>query len=397
MKTKWTFLVVFFTLGLLFASNAQSIKEKVKDIDYEALAHKLVNQCANIHEGEFVLISGGLRNLELLEDIAVNVRKLGAFPLLTIDSDRLTRRMYTDVPVKYDTQVPELDLKLLSFVTAIISVDYREKMDLLADIPPARFIEQSKASEPATDLYLKRNIKIVNLGNVMYPTEARAKRYGLTLEELTDIFWTGVNGDYSKLEKIGKEVKEILMVGKELQITNVNGTDIRMGIENRKVFVSDGVITEEDMKQGSVGLQMYLPTGEVFFTPVPGTAEGIVVFDRFFHQDKEVAGLTLTVKAGKVISMSAKSGIEPFKAFYDAAEPGKEEFSTVDLGINPDVHLKQGSKLGAFMPAGMVTVGIGNNIGSGGENKSPFGYAFFLPGSTVKVDGKVLVENGVLK
>jgi hypothetical protein len=48
------------------------------------------------------------------------------------------------------------------------------------------------------------------------------------------------------------------------------------------------------------------------------------------------------------------------------------------------------------MPSGMLTIGIGNNIWAGGENKNPYGYSFFMPGSTVKVDGKILVENGVL-
>jgi hypothetical protein len=49
------------------------------------------------------------------------------------------------------------------------------------------------------------------------------------------------------------------------------------------------------------------------------------------------------------------------------------------------------------MPAGMVTVGIGNNVWAGGDNNNAFGFPFFLPGSTVKVDGNVLVENGVFK
>lgn len=397
MKTKKTFIVVFLMLIGLYVLDSQPAKDLTKPIDNETLAQKLVKQCANIHEGEFVFISGGKKDLELLEDIAVNVRMQGAFPILTYGSDRLTRRLFTDVPLKYDTQKPELELKLLDFTTSIISVDYGEKMDLLADIPPNRFITRNKAGESAAELYLKRNIKLVNLGNGLYPTEERAKLYGMTLKELTDLFWKGVNVDYSKLEDTGKAVKTVLAGGKEMQITKANGTDIRIRIENRKIFVSDGVITSEDMKQGTASVQVYLPAGEVMFSPVPGTAEGIIVIDREIYQNKEITGLKLTFKAGKLISMTAKSGIEPFKALYDAAEPGKEEFGFIDFGINPNVKLKPESKLGAWMPAGMVTVGIGNNLGVEGENKSSFAYSFFLPGSTVKIDGKVLVENGDLK
>ena len=397
MKVFKIFAMVIFIMCSSLVSKAQTINNKGGTIDYEALAQKLVNQCAKIHEGEIVLITGGVSEVELLENIAVNVRKLGAFPLIAIGSDRITRRMFTEVPVKYDSQTPELNLKLLSFVTAIISVDYSVTPGLLADIPPERFITIGKASTPVTELLVNRKVKGVSLGNGLYPTEAQAKQFGLTLKELSDIFWSGVNVDYTKLEGTGKSVKTILSGGKEIQITNTNGTDIKMRIENRQVLVSDGSLSEEDLGKGYASSQVYLPAGEVFLSPVKGSVEGKVIVDRLFYQDKEINGLTLIFQKGKLISMTAKSGIEPLKKLYDAAESGKEEFAFIDLGINPNVTIKPDSKLVAWMPAGMITVGIGNNIWAGGENKNPFAYNFFLPGSTIKVDGKVLVENGILK
>jgi len=45
----------------------------------------------------------------------------------------------------------------------------------------------------------------------------------------------------------------------------------------------------------------------------------------------------------------------------------------------------------------MVTVGTGNNAWAGGDNKVPYGMTNYLPGSTVTLDGKTVVENGVLK
>jgi hypothetical protein len=50
----------------------------------------------------------------------------------------------------------------------------------------------------------------------------------------------------------------------------------------------------------------------------------------------------------------------------------------------------------AWMSSGMLTVSIGNNIWAGGDNKNIFGQSYQMPWSTVKVDGKVLIENGVL-
>jgi aminopeptidase len=397
MKTKWIFSTAILLLSLSFVTKAQPLLSKTRAADNEALAQKIVNQCANIREGEFVMITGGARDMDLLEDIVVNVGKLGAFPLLTLGSDRMIRRWMTEVPEKYDTRSPESDLKLFSFITTQINVDYGESPGLLSDIPPDRFITRGKAYEPVNELMEKRNIKGVSLGNGLYPTEANAKQFGLSQKELSDIFWKGVNVDYPKLEASGKSVQALLSKGKEVHITNPNGTDITMRIENRQAIVSDGVLSADDLKKGFASSQVYLPAGEAYISPVPGTAEGKVVVDRQFFQDKEIIGLTLTFKAGKLTSITAKSGLEPLKAFYDAAGSGKEEFAFIDLGLNPDVHLKPGSKLVAWMPAGMVTVGIGNNVWAGGENKTSFSIASFLPGSTLKIDGKVLVENGMLK
>ena len=394
---------MFVTFGVVLAvtlsvvSIAGNSQPQNWGTDFEALARKLVVQCAGIREDDLVLISGGVRDMELLENIAVNVRKQGAFPLITISSDRMTRRMFTDVPVKYDSQTPKFDLKLLDLITSVITVDYGETIGLLADIPPERLAAVSKASEPVGSLYVQRNIRGVNLGNGLYPTAALAKQYGVSREELSKIFWDGVNVDYAKLQVTGETVKASLATGKQVHLTNPNGTDLKVSIESRPVFVSDGVISDDDMQRGGPACQVFLPAGEVYLAPVVGTAEGKVVVDRQFFQGEEIQRLTLTFKAGKLTSMTAKSGLEPLKALYDASGPGKELFALIDIGINPNVHLVSGSSMVAWMPAGMVTVGIGGNTWAGGENTVTYGLFCFLPGSTLKVDGKVLVENGILK
>ena len=380
-------------LQLAFAAAGGAGEPAGKD----ALAEKLVNQCAAIKEGDAVLISGGAGNQELLENIAVQVRKQGGFPLLTFGSDRLTKRMLDDVPAKYDSQKPSLDLALAGIIDAIISVDYGEGEGLLAHVPAERMAARAKAAQPVMNAFLKRGVRQVNLGNGLYPTEALAKRFGVEKEQLSKIFWDGVNVDYSKLQATGDAVRSSIASGKEIHITTPNGTDLKARIEGRQIFVSDGVITPEKIKKGGPASQTWLPAGEVYLSAVPGTAEGKVVVPRQMFRGKTIESLTLTFKAGKLTSMSAKAGLEPLKALYDASGEGKDVFGIIDLGINPNVHLVPGSRMDAWMPAGMVTVAFGANDWAGGENSSSFSLSSFLPGSTVTVDGKTLVEKGSLK
>jgi hypothetical protein len=86
------------------------------------------------------------------------------------------------------------------------------------------------------------------------------------------------------------------------------------------------------------------------------------------------------------------------KAEYDAvSDPRKDEFSFVDLGINPNVKLPENSAIGNWVPAGTISVGTGVNTWAGGTNSVPYGQTVSLPGATVTLDGKPIIDNGTLK
>lgn len=364
-------------------------------VDTKALAAKLVKSAA-IKEGDIVGITGGLKDWQLLEDLTVEVRKAGAFPLTSVGSDQLTRRLTVDVPEQYDSQKPALGLKITEMADAFITLDFAEKDDLLADVPPTRMAARAAAAAPIGDLAVKRNIRQVNLGNGLLPTADAARRFGISQSDLTTMYWSGVNTDYDQLQATATAVSAALSTGRSVRITNPNGTDITVDIAGRQVFQSDGVISPEDIERGGAAVAVYLPAGEVYLAPVAGTAEGKVVADHYFFQGTDIQGLTLIFSKGKLISMTATSGLERLKALYDAAGAGKDEFAFIDIGLNPDVKVPAGSTLRTWVPAGMVTIGTGNNMWAGGSNNSAFALSAFLPGSTLEVDGKAIVQSGAL-
>ncbi len=289
------------------ATPAQTeMAKKAAPTDLEALSNRLVTQVAGVKEGEIVFVSGGVRDLELLENINTDVRKVGAFPLLTIGSDRLFKKYFEKVPEKYDSQPPELDLKLATLPAVTINLDTNESDESDNGISPVRLAAVGKAGEPVADLYLKRNVRTVGIGNGLYPTAYRAKRFGMSQDDLAKTFWEAVNSDYTAVQTTGEKVKGQLSTGKEVHITNPNGTDLRMKIEGRPFFVSDGIISADDVKKGGPAVSVYLPAGEVFCAPVAGSAAGKVVESQTFFRGKEVNNLTLTFAAGKLTAMTGR-------------------------------------------------------------------------------------------
>ena len=388
-------------------ASPSATKELAKP-DYSAIAQKIVAQNAGIKEGDIVQINGEIKDADLLQEIALEVRKLGAFPLLQMSSDNPERsqRAIKEMPAKWDSQTDQLSLKLAGMVTARITLSNSDANNLMEDFPQERLEAMRKAAEPITELNRKRNIRTVVLGgNGLYPSKRNSERLGIAQPELAKIFWNGINTDYTQLQATSEQYRQLLAAGKEIQLTHPNGTDFKVRIEKRQVFASDGVISAEDAKRGGAAVTVWLPAGEVYVTPVPGTAEGKIVVDRDHFTgakgDTVIEGLTLEFKAGKLVAMTARSGLEPLKKAYDKligkASEGKDQFRFIDLGVNRSLVLGPQAKRGDYAPAGMVSLGFGGNVDYGGENKSSWSYETNLPGSTLKLDGKVIVENGVLK
>ncbi|RNF82049.1 aminopeptidase [Montanilutibacter psychrotolerans] len=380
-------------------ASSSAAPAKPAPTDMEQLAQRLVTQSAAVKEGDAVLITGRAHDAELLENIAVNVRKVGGFPMIEYSSDRLSKRMFFDVPAQYDSQVDGLVRSLADVLDVVISVNNFTSEDLFEGADPKRMADRGKASESIGAAFLKKNVRTVEVGNNLYPTQWRAARFGMSEDELSRTFWNGVNLDYSELQARGAQVKAALAGGNEVHITHPNGTDLKVRVQGRPVLVSDGIIGADDMKAGGASASVYLPAGEVFTTPVAGTAEGKLVNSRTFYRGKQVDNLTLTFAGGKVTGMSGSGpGYEGMKAEYDAVgDARKDLFGYVDFGINPNVKLPATSQVGNWVPAGTVTVGTGSNTWAGGDNSVPYGITVSLPGSTVTLDGKPVVENGVLK
>jgi aminopeptidase len=369
--------------------------ESVGARDYRPVAEKVVGQNAGVREGDVVWLFGRDEDLALLEDLAVEVRKRGGAPLVTVGTERLQRRMYDEVPAKYDTVPHEANLKLAGLVDVVIGTESGEQRTLKG-VPAERMEARSRADAPFLTLMRKRGVRAVLLGNGLYPSAERAEQFDISRRDLAEMLYGGLDVDYTQLQRTGEAMRQVLAAGKEVRITAPNGTDLRARIAGRPAYVSDGIISAEDRRRGGPATSVWLPAGEVYVIPVPGSAEGVLVTDQDFFRGERIEGLRLEFKKGRVTSMTAKSGLEALKGEYDAAGRGKDALGVLDFGINPGLKLPTDKPIHAWSRAGMVTVVVGDNAWAGGDINVGFGIAPYLLNGTVAVDGRVVIQDGKL-
>jgi leucyl aminopeptidase (aminopeptidase T) len=373
-----------------------SVTAGAQSRDMRSVARNLV-QAAMVKQGDKVLITGSLRDAGLLEDIAVEVMRLGAHPLITISSERLLRRSYDEVPSRFDNVTSPVGRLLVDNFDVQINLDVGENEGVLAGVPMDRRTARNKAAQPINEAFFRRNIRSVNLGNGLYPTVSLSRRIGVAQPALAAAFWRASAVSPASLRTRANVLRQNFANGRVVTVTTPNGTNISFRVDANRALISDGALTEERVRQGSAAASTWLPAGELMLPAVDGSANGKVVIDRYLWDGRLIRGLTLVFDRGLLTSMTAANDMSGLRAAYDAAGGAKDRFGYIDIGLNPETRLPVGTGRVIWTAPGSVTIGLGDNRGFGGNNTSDFGLALQLSGATVTVDGKPVVANGRLR
>jgi aminopeptidase len=239
-------------------------------------------------------------------------------------------------------------------------------------------------------------IPFIEVGNGLYPSKYTAQQYGITLDQLRSAYVDGLNAPYATVHTNAIGVQSTIAGGHAVRVTSPSGTNITFGIKPSPIIVSDGVITPAMRARRAAAIYVGLPAGEVIFSPAAGTGNGTIVYDPLYFNNVEVDGLTMRFANGKLAGLTSKTGLADFKKYYDAGNVGKDDLTFADIGVNPGVTFIPASKMSAFMAAGMISLGTGNDLFMGGNNASNFSFASYISNATVAVDGKTVIERGRL-
>ncbi len=385
------FLMAIFLMFCALAVVAQAGEKK-----FEVLAQKIINTSANIKPGEVVVVYGGKHTIPLMETLAMEAQKAGGMVWMFLNSDRVTRSYWVEVPEKYLEQEPAYLAEWLKNIDVWIALPGTEDPKaVFADVPSERFAKANEAGKIIEDMLNESGVREVFIG---YPTKERAELYKLDFSTYEKMHWEAVDADYKQMSEKGNLLKNMLQGAKQIKVTSPSGTNFTFSAGDRQILIDDGIITEEEAKDKLFyARSAFLPSGYVYFAPIETSANGKVVVPKDRCKYAPLNGVSFEFKDGKLMNFMAEKGAECFEEVMAPYTGPKDMFGYFSIGLNSALKvIENGGEYRPDAAAGMIWIGIGNNELIGGANKTQGGFSFPIVKATVEIDGKTVIKDGEL-
>ncbi len=357
----------------------------------ERIASRVVNECLGIKAGDVVVISTFPHTIPLANAIAMECYRQDADPLTVLDTD--------DVFYGHMEALSEDSLKttshhclgLADYVKYYVWLGGPEDPSPMKEIPESKWSALFEGEKAHWDksMELKRLSAGLAIGQV---TPQRARTYGFDYDAWKAMIEAAMEVSPKELYEMGKRLEPILGGVAPARVTAPNGTDLRFELGGRTPQIFDGILDEDDIKRGSLGVG--LPAGNIEVAVLEDTAEGTVVFDVPAPQvGVLIKEMKWVFKDGKLVEISAKENEKSIKGLYAGASGDKDRLGALTIGLNP--RAKTGFLENAI-PLGAVTLSIGDNRELGGKNESDWGFPGTLSNATLEIAGKNVVKEGKL-
>lgn len=344
------------------------------------LASILVRHSMRVKKGDRVLISSSTELAKpLVLEVYREVLKAGGHPLTSISFEETSTIFYSAATKAQLNDFPETRMFEAKNIDCFATIRAAANKKAMSNVNPKVISERSKVLRPISEEIV--NNKRWVLCN--FPTNALAQEADMSLEEYEDFVYGATNIDWNAVKKKELKLKRALDKANEVHIVG-RETDLKIGIKGRKAI---GCYGERNM-----------PDGEVFLSPLEDSAEGHIYYDMpAIYQGREVIGVRLRFKAGKVVEASAEKNEDFLIAMLDTDEGGR---FLGELGIGVNYGIKNFTKDILFDEkiGGTVHLAVGRSYEeAGGKNISAIHWDMIKDlrkGGAIYLDGKMIQKNG---
>lgn len=358
------------------------------------LAKLLVNYSTEVKPGDFVFVMSDEVATPWMIEVVKEAVKAGAHVETLLNSGDVA-----EAKLKYATleQLREenfLMKTMLEKSDVWLTAWGSRNTKVNANIPSEKLQSSAQGATSWRKIYSsKMGDGSLRWCGTQFPTYADAQEAGMSLGDYEDFVYGAGLLDCEDPVKEWKRISEeqekwvkYLDSKKELHIIS-EGTDIKVNIDGRKWINCDG--------------RANFPDGEIFTSPVEDGVDGVITFSfPGIYMGKEIEGIRLEVKKGKVVKAEAKKGEELLKALL-ATDEGATSFGEVAIGTNYGIKNFTKNMLFDEKIGGTVHMAIGDSMPeAGGKNRSSIHWDMLCEmrnGGKIYADGELFYENGQFK
>jgi aminopeptidase len=360
------------------------------------LASSVLRGALRMKRGENLIVETWSATLPWAESLVLEARLLGVRPLLFLEDESTYWKSVALAPAPNLGQVGSHEYAALKEADAYVYLNGPLDTAREERRPPSLLRRALAVDHEWFRLARKYEVRTVrwDLGRT---SELQARRYGVNLNRWRDELIQATVIDAQTIRGDARRVAAAFRRGSEVSVSHPNGTDLKLRLARRPPIVDDGVIDDDDVREGNIWT--VLPSGVTIVTVDETYAEGTFIGDTvgvlfLRDQDHPLSAGAWTFRGGRLKSFSFETGESEFRREYKGLGAGRERPGLISIGLNPRI---SSIPLLLDQERGTVSVAIGRNSFYGGRTRTPHFTAYqSLRGASVAIDGTTILDRGVL-
>jgi aminopeptidase len=306
-----------------------------------------------------------------------------ALPRVPLEESLLPREpaWAAEAPEELLRELPPLERAFWEGIDADIVVLAPENTRAGSEVSPERQAMLREAMRPVIPRILSYEIKWVGC---MYPTPAIAQDAGMTTAAFADFLYEACLRDWDAEAERMRRIADRFDAAEEVRIVGVD-TDIAFSLAGRHGKVDAG--------------DANMPAGEVFYSPVEDSANGVVTFGEYpgWYGGHQVHGIRFRFENGVIVEASAENDEDFLLATLDTDE-GARRLGEFGIGCNEAIDRAYGNALFDEKIYGTIHLAIGAGFPLlGGTNESAVHWDIVKElrnGGEIWLDGELVQQNG---
>ncbi|HEX4526488.1 MAG TPA: aminopeptidase [Gaiellaceae bacterium] len=358
----------------------------MRDPRIDEYARLLVERSVGVQPGWQVSIRGTPLARPLIEAVIEQIARIGAYPILQLSFEQIGGPFAREAPVEVLRVPAPLQRRIWEEVDAFIAIwapeNAREGIDL-SD-------ERRVGLQQMTAVMRERTMAMAAPWVIAeYPVHSMAQDAGMTKTQYAQFIFDAVLRDWDAEAARMRKIADAFDAAEQVRIVGP-GTDLTLSLSGRGGAVDDGHVN--------------MPGGEVFYSPVEDSADGVIEFSEFpaVYYGQEVEDVRLVFKSGRVVDATARSG-EAFLIDTLDTDEGARRLGELGIGCNPGIQRFMKNVAFDEKIDGTVHLAVGNSYSfTGGTNKSSIhwdivkdlrsGGCLYADGQLVQADGGWLLD-----